>query len=534
MSPGRQVLNWSACNSLRIAHWTCWIGILLYAFYRVFEKKAEIISAMSQEAEGFCEVYDCNERDFGDIEWDGIVNIAWSARYWFLGHLVAAQLIAKFQPQLLQCFYAGYSVLFMGLHFPAVVWLRIGIMLLALWASVQLRRKAVVYAAGAAMVAYTTINIPFVPHYPIPPCLINGSLSFEAAVFFTGWNVLRCVSVAADLIDANREGRTRPSRSMFLRELAYLLYFPSLMTGPITNCADFMKEPFRPPLWSAKRLLEFLVRSGRLALGFLLTEGFVRLAYVRGAALCPQWLLSQSGWPLAGIVYFTTVHFYLKYNFCYGLSSLFFWLDGVYERHDLRPRCSLRISTASNTWRYFDIGLYRWILRYIYKPVVSHRWNMWRRFLGTCASFSFVLIWHSVRPNMLVWAGLNFLLVLAEMACTSVINSVPWAYWRALYLSPPTEQVLRGVLCALSLVGVIASSFFYLTDVTIARGSLAKLLAFPVPLLPVLLGLYCKAQVAMDVLEWEKTSQGTKANDGVQGPEGARVCIENRVVASSE
>ncbi|XP_077523428.1 protein-cysteine N-palmitoyltransferase HHAT-like [Amblyomma americanum] len=351
------------CRYLRFVHWTTWIGMIFYAFYIVVQKRAEIISALFKEARWFCRVHNCRQRDHGDSEWEAIVSLVWAMRFWLLAHAALAQLIAALASQLLQPFYVLYSLLFATMCFPRDVWVKGIIMLAASFLAVSLRRRSVVYAVGFALVADATIDIPLKPRLSSSPTLIGSTWSHGASVYFVGWHVLRCVSVTADILDGSPRGQPRGVFHTCLRALAYLLYFPGLIIGPVTNYDDFMKEPHRPSAWNHKRLLELLVRGCRLVARFFIMEAFLRWAYVRSALLAPRWYLAQSGWTLAGLVWLTSLQFYLKYNFAYGLSSLFFWMDGVYERHDLRPLCTVHIHTASNTWRYFDKGLYKWIVR---------------------------------------------------------------------------------------------------------------------------------------------------------------------------
>ncbi|KAL1435185.1 hypothetical protein MTO96_011109 [Rhipicephalus appendiculatus] len=452
---------------LRVAHWTAWHALFVCSAYNVVQKKAEIISALSKEAKGFCKAYDCKKRDYGDFEWDAIVALFWSMRYWMLAHLVIGQLVAVFAQRFLQPFYVAYSLVFMVLCFPKDVWFRAVTMATASCIAVLLRRRSVAYVTGSAMVAITTLPVPFIPQFEFSPCVIGGHRSFEGSIFFTGWNVLRLVSVAVDLIDKPASAR-KDARKTVLHALAYLLYFPGLIAGPMTNYDDFMTESYRPPTWNRRHLLEFLARSARVVVGYCTMEVFLRLAYVRSAALTSRWFFAQSGWTLGGIVYFSSLQFYLKYNFAYGIPSLFFWLDNVYERHDLRPRCTTRIHTAANLWRYFDIGLYRWIVKYLYKAVIGDRWTVWRRFLGNhCQLY-------------------------------------------ALQRGSRAETVLKGVLSAINLVATYGSCFFFLSNYDVASGVIGKLLVFPFPLLPVVFGLYCNAQVAMDIFEWERSRRPKK------------------------
>ncbi|KAL3235228.1 hypothetical protein MRX96_022517 [Rhipicephalus microplus] len=272
---------------------------------------------------------------------------------------------------------------------------------------------------------------------------------------------------------------------------------------PILEAHYLPSQSYRPPTWNRKRLLEFLARSARVVMGYCAMEGFLRFAYVRSAALAPRWFFAQSGWTLAGIVYFSSLQFYLKYNFAYGLPSLFFWLDNVYEKHDLRPRCTTRIHTAANVWRY------------LYKAVVGDQWTAWHRFLGTSASFTFVLLWHTTQIHVVVWIAVNYFLVMAEMICARLAATAPVTSCSVMQGGSLGETALKGLLSAINLVATYGSCFFFLSNYDIASGAIKKLLVFPFPLLPVVLALYCNAQVAMDISDWERTRQPNEVDQRV-------------------
>ena len=65
--------------------------------------------------------------------------------------------------------------------------------------------------------------------------------------------------------------------------------------------------------------------------------------------------------------------------------------------------------------RHFDLGAYRWLVRYIYIPLGGSRdRGHVRRMLNSMIPFAFILVWHGSSKNFVVWAALNWFGVFVE------------------------------------------------------------------------------------------------------------------------
>lgn len=58
------------------------------------------------------------------------------------------------------------------------------------------------------------------------------------------------------------------------------------------------------------------------------------------------------------------LEFYLKYVISYGTSAAFAMLDNI--EAPPTPRCIARIHVYSQMWRHFDVGLYRFLVKYVF------------------------------------------------------------------------------------------------------------------------------------------------------------------------
>jgi len=66
-------------------------------------------------------------------------------------------------------------------------------------------------------------------------------------------------------------------------------------------------------------------------------------------------------WTLSGTGYSMGQFFHLKYVIFYGYPRAFVNADGIEARD--HPKCISRIHLYSDMWRYFDTGLYKFMVR---------------------------------------------------------------------------------------------------------------------------------------------------------------------------
>ena len=61
-------------------------------------------------------------------------------------------------------------------------------------------------------------------------------------------------------------------------------------------------------------------------------------------------------------------------------------------------------------FRYFDKGLHKWLVRYVFLPLGGGNRNqgVLRNLVISALVFGFVYVWHGQQNDHLVWAGLNW------------------------------------------------------------------------------------------------------------------------------
>ncbi|KAJ8973383.1 hypothetical protein NQ317_012098 [Molorchus minor] len=148
-------------------------------------------------------------------------------------------------------------------------------------------------------------------------------------------------------------------------------------------------------------------------------------------------------------------HFHIKYIVLYGLSTTCASFENVNVPH--LPRCIGRIHLYSDMWKYFDRGLYKYLVRHIYIPTMK---IVPYKFLASLLCFLFVYIWHGVETYILIWSLLNYFGVCLEYMCASLKHKY---FGMTKYSKAPDGQWFRRFKCLLTapLLALSAISNFY-------------------------------------------------------------------------
>ncbi|CAG4978468.1 unnamed protein product [Parnassius apollo] len=112
------------------------------------------------------------------------------------------------------------------------------------------------------------------------------------------------------------------------------------------------------------------------------------------------------------------LEFHMKYVISYGTTTTFARLDNI--EPPPMPRCIARVHIYSQMWRHFDVGLYRFLVKYIYKPgltIVSTLTKLPKivhRLTASLATFVFIFMWHGTVWHIFIWSTLNYLGITLE------------------------------------------------------------------------------------------------------------------------
>lgn len=297
----------------------------------------------------------------------------------------------------------------------------------------------------------------------------QATLLFDVCIT---WLLAKLTSFSIDFI----EGHPLDWLTLF----NYLFYFPSIFTGPIHLYHLFREKPRQ-----TGTLLIDLVSLARIVLIGLALELALHGLFVNAIASSYIYhLLSKvEGWSFFGLGYIVTVVFYLKYLTLFGFSRELSAINGI----DLPPppTCVSIVARSLLLWKTFDRGLHAWLLTYFYLPLVNKS-----KVLATGVCFACVALWHSLHPNIVIWASINFLSVILERTLD------------ASYLSNHVNWLLSSPLFAL----MVISNICFLTDESLAWLFIKRLFIFPIPMVPVLIVMYAGARVSFHQLNYERKS----------------------------
>ncbi|CAM9783967.1 unnamed protein product [Lampetra planeri] len=497
-----------------------------YAFYIVHLVSREHEEELHAEFElekgffvwGFKKASACDPTDF---EWTFWSHWASSRLLWMLlGHVLLSQLFSHSAPQLRPWGWLAYGLAccaaLLGTGGAAVVLAHV----LASYAAAQLRRPALCWLTSLGLLAGLQAA-----HWSHTQGWYESENEYFLLLFTLAMTNLRCTSFSLELCrqadppcpsvphqprpPAPAE-QTDPSPftqtahpatgSSLFWPLVYTFYYPPLHNGPIMSYCDFVARMPRLPLLP---LLPWLPRlpwlAVRVAAWWALAELMLHLGYFSVLHQHEELLESLPSATLACLAIAHVSFFYVKYLVLFGVPSLAMHLDGV--QPPPLPRCVSITHGFSDMWRNFDVGLHRWLLRYVYVPLGGSQGGALRQAISCGAVFLYVFFWHGAQAYLLFWATLNWLGVTVETGLGRALSSTP-AERLSLggRLSPLGQRRLLGVIAGASTAMVILSNLVFLggTAVGAVYWDRVFLQGWPWTTLGVLSFLYCCAQFGMD------------------------------------
>lgn len=165
---------------------------------------------------------------------------------------------------------------------------------------------------------------------------------------------------------------------------------------------------------------------------------------------------SMDNWTLYGFGYTMGQFFHVKYVVFYGLSTTWAALEGIPVPNT--PKCIGRIHLYSDMWKYFDVGLHRFLVKYLYIPTNGAK-TTFSKVLASAVCFCFIFGWHGLHGNILIWSVLNLIGVLTEYIASDVYNR----YLKKTFDEHFSTQWQRRIFCGVAspLLALSAISNFY-------------------------------------------------------------------------
>jgi len=210
--------------------------------------------------------------------------------------------------------------------------------------------------------------------------------------------------------------------------LAYLLFPPLALAGPILSCNAFAHQ-LRPASCPAAAAA---AAAAAETCGAALFRAAMRLLFVMATlewsthALHANAVASSGAWrslglPPAGlgaVGYFTLAFMWLKFTAIWRFFRL--WAAGCgLAAPENMTRCFSNNYDVAGFWRGWHASFNRWLVRYAFVPLGgSHeRLSPPRRAANLALVFLFVALWHDLaQPRLLGWAALCSLALAPELA----------------------------------------------------------------------------------------------------------------------
>ncbi len=184
----------------------------------------------------------------------------------------------------------------------------------------------------------------------------------------------------------------------FSQYLAFILFFPTMVAGPIKRYQDFLPKLADPSLawpldWErgVTRILVGLAK--KFAIADLLTAFTNHLNYA-DIAVAKRWVL-----PIWLLAYGMKIYFDFSAYSDIAIGSARLFGIRVPENFDWPY---VRADIAS-FWQHWHMSLYRWLVDYVYIPLGGSRVAPPRVYLNVMITMFLSGLWHGAGLNFVVW-----------------------------------------------------------------------------------------------------------------------------------
>lgn len=192
-----------------------------------------------------------------------------------------------------------------------------------------------------------------------------------------------------------------PAERNFFKLFLYLVFFPTVMQGPISRYGQLGGQ-----LWTPH---EFDYDRAKSGLQLALWGFFKKMVIADRAALLVDTIFAPNatmeGFPVLLGVLCYSIQIYADFSgcvdICRGISEVF-GIDLVENfRHPYFA------TSVKDFWRRWHISLSSWLKDYVYIPLGGNRRGSFRKYLNILIVFGVSGIWHGVGINFFIWGLLH-------------------------------------------------------------------------------------------------------------------------------
>jgi D-alanyl-lipoteichoic acid acyltransferase DltB (MBOAT superfamily) len=267
------------------------------------------------------------------------------------------------------------------------------------------------------------------------------------------------------LVDLKKQARDQRLRlaDVFL----YIIFFPQLVSGPITRAAMFLPQICPKFL----RDVQFLAAAEWIIAGY-----FFKLFAANNLGQLTTYMTGPQGESLGGFDRCLLLYLYSFqiYSDFFGYTAIAIGLAILFGyRLPINFRLPYTSFSFSEFWTRWHISLSAWLRTYLYIPLGGNRHGKARTYLNLMAVMALGGLWHGAALGCLVWGVVHGLFLVMERPFLKREQAI---YARSTALS----LALRGLRIALTFTCVtFAWTFFKFPDFNRAFSYLAGIYQMP-------------------------------------------------------
>jgi protein-cysteine N-palmitoyltransferase HHAT len=214
----------------------------------------------------------------------------------------------------------------------------------------------------------------------------------------------------------------------FRNYIAYTIYAPLYLTGPILTFNDYISQlRYRPATIETPRTIRYAIR---FALTLLAMEVILHYDYVQAISKANPLWGEYTAAQLSLLSYFNLHLIWLKLLLPWRLFRLWSLVDGIDPPENMLRCVSDNYSTLA-FWRSWHRSYNRWLTRYLYIPLGGSSFQSpktaLRSVFNYAVTFTFVALWHDIKLRLLIWGWLVVFFMVPEMTVRALFPARRWA-----------------------------------------------------------------------------------------------------------
>lgn len=272
--------------------------------------------------------------------------------------------------------------------------------------------------------------------------------------------------------------------------LAYCLYSPLLIAGPITTFNSYMSGVVEVPQTT------FDLRSGtkyllRIAARYLVLTWMLYVTPVNVVRRNDDLFARMSAGEKAGVMYLTLAFLWLKFSIIWRTFRLLAAVEGTDAPEDMN-RCFSDTVTVSDFWKDWHASFNLWIVRYMYVPLGGSK----LRLFAVVPIFIFIAFWHDNELKLFGWAIVMLIAFIPEIVATAYLSHPRFNELK----QRPAYRYLQAIGGTFSTTGlVLANCVGYGTGVSQSASGVSDMLTAENAATAVvsIVFIYCAAQIGL-------------------------------------